>query len=453
MKIGVVGLGYLGAVHAACMAKIGHDVVGIDTDQEKIQTLAAGRAPFYEPGLPQLLGPERSGGKLEFSTDYRALAGCEVVFLAVGTPQAPGSESADLTYIRAATAGAVQALQAQVEGGQRVLLVGKSTVPVGTAEALAATLPPGFSLIWNPEFLREGFAVKDTLQPDRIVYGLNREQADATWAIETLDQVYAPLEQTAPRLLTDYASAQIVKMAANGFLAMKVSFINAIADLCARSGGNVADVARAIGLDDRIGARFLRSGIGYGGGCLPKDARSLRHTGQAFAAQGIADLMGVVDQINLRQLDLLEERVVRLLAGGEGTAGQELAGKKITVLGLSFKPKSDDIRNSPSLIMARRLAARGAQITASDPVALEAICRSGQYGDFHLVEDVTAAVTGADLVLVLTEWDEYRHLDPASLARVVGQARIIDGRNYLDPAPWQAAGWDFGDIGRVPWNS
>jgi len=437
MRISVVGCGYLGAVHAACMATLGHDVVGVDVDAGRVADLAAGRAPFYEPGLPELLAEAVAGGHLTFTTDVAAAAGADAHFLCVGTPQRADSYAADLTYVDAAFG----ALLPHVRPGS--VVAGKSTVPVGTAAGLAAALAdvePSATLVWNPEFLREGFAVKDTLHPDRLVYGVPGGTAGQR-AVETLDEVYArPIAEGTPRLVTDRPTAELVKVAANSFLATKISFINAMAELCEVAGGDVTQLADAIGLDERIGRRFLNAGLGFGGGCLPKDIRAFMARAEELHADPAVSFLREVDSINLRR----RERMVDLTVGV--LDGRPLAGARIAVLGAAFKPDSDDVRDSPALDVAARLQARSARVVVTDPQALA----NARLKEPHLqyAATVEEAVDGVDAVLVLTEWREYRELDPGKLFGLVAAPRVVDGRNALDPQAWRDAGWTYRALGR-----
>ncbi len=448
MRLSVIGCGYLGAVHAACMAQLGHDVVGLEVDAAKAASLAAGRAPFHEPGFDELLAEALASGRLRFTTDPDAIADAQVHFICVGTPQQEGRYAADLRYVNAAVDTLIPRLTAHPDGP--TLVVGKSTVPVGTAEAIAARIADqaptaGATLVWNPEFLREGFAIQDTLSPDRIVYGLPSELGEPTAAGETaravLDAVYADqLErQQIVRLLTDYATAQLVKVAANSFLATKISFINAMAELCEATGADVTQLATAIGYDDRIGAKFLRAGVGFGGGCLPKDIRAFMARAGELGVDQALTFLREVDAINSRR----REHVVAL---ARTACGGELNGARVAVLGAAFKPDSDDVRDSPALDVASRIAGLGATVVVTDPAALENVKRTRS--DLHVVADPFEAARDADVVILLTEWREYVALDPVALGSVVRSAQIIDGRNALDPAAWRAAGWTYTGLGR-----
>jgi len=429
VKLSVIGCGYLGAVHAAAMAELGHEVVGIDVDERKIESLSAGRAPFFEPGLPEILASASASGRLSFTTSMAAAAEATVHFVAVGTPQKAGSQSADLTYVDAA----VEALLPVLKPGD--LVVGKSTVPVGTAERLAARVReavPGADLAWNPEFLREGFAVKDTISPDRLVYGLPRDEKGAAAAKAALDEVYATaLAAGTPLVATDYATAELVKVSANAFLATKISFINAVSE--------ITDLADAIGHDTRIGRRFLNAGVGFGGGCLPKDIRAFGARAEELGLGESLAFLREVDAVNLRR----RQRVVDLIVG---LLGGSVHRRRVAVLGLAFKPDSDDVRDSPALDVAVQLHGLGADVVATDPEAIENA--RGRHPQLHYVDDVATAVEGAEVVVLLTEWSEYRDLDPVQLAERVGSRIVVDGRNVLDSATWRAAGWVYRGMGR-----
>jgi UDPglucose 6-dehydrogenase len=435
VKISVIGCGYLGAVHAACMAELGHEVIGVDVDQSKIDALTAAHAPFFEPGLPELLASANASGRLRFTTDIAEVSDADVHFIAVGTPQKKGEYAADLTYVNAA----VTALLPHLRDG--ALVVGKSTVPVGTAARLAelvASAPVSASLAWNPEFLREGFAVKDTLGPDRLVYGVPAGEAGER-ATAILDEIYeVALSRETPRIITDYATAELVKVSANAFLATKISFINAMAEIAEATGADVTQLADAIGHDNRIGRRFLNSGLGFGGGCLPKDIRAFRARGEELGLGASLAFLGEVDAINLRRRDRMVE-ITREALGGD------VRGKRIAVLGLAFKPDSDDVRDSPSLDVAMRLRAEGATVVATDPEAVETSRR--QHPELDYVATAQEAATGADAVLVLTEWKQFRDLMPADLEVAAGRV-ILDGRNCLDRDRWRAAGWLYRSLGR-----
>ncbi|WP_353813305.1 UDP-glucose dehydrogenase family protein [Agromyces sp. SYSU T00266] len=432
MKISVIGCGYLGAVHASAMAELGHDVIGIDVDERKIGELAAGRPPFFEPGLPEILTSATASGRLRFSTDMADAAGAEVHFLAVGTPQTAGSHAADLRFVDAAFESLLPHL---AEGA---LIVGKSTVPVGTATRLAerlAEVAPHATLAWNPEFLREGFAVKDTIEPDRLVYGVADDAAAAT-----LDEIYrAALDAGTPRIITDYATAELVKVAANAFLATKISFINAMAEIAEATGADVTQLADAIGHDARIGRRFLNAGVGFGGGCLPKDIRAFSARAEELGRGDAVAFLKEVDSINLRR----RQRVVDLAVEAMGGSVNE---RRVAVLGVTFKPDSDDVRDSPALDVAVQLKGLGAEVIATDPEGLDNARLRHPQLDYEA--STTEALRGADLVVLVTEWAEYRGLDPAEARGLVANPTVIDGRNVLDPASWRAAGWTYRGLGR-----
>jgi UDPglucose 6-dehydrogenase len=427
MRLTVIGTGYLGATHAACMAELGHEVLGVDVDSEKVAALQAGRVPFHEPGLPELIAKHTTSGRLRFTTDHAAAGAFgEVHFVCVGTPQRSGSEGADLTHVDAA----FEAIAEHAAEGS--LLVGKSTVPVGTAERLASRFE-GAEIAWNPEFLREGFAVEDTLRPDRLVFGVRSSHAETI-----LRRVYAPvLDAGTPVVTADFPTAELVKTAANAFLATKISFINAMAEVCEAAGGDVGVLAGAIGHDDRIGGKFLRAGIGFGGGCLPKDIRAFAHRAGELGVS--LDFLREVDAINMRRRDKVVD-VARELCGGS------VLGARIAVLGAAFKPDSDDIRDSPALNVAARLRLDGGDVTVYDPEALDNARKAFPLLGYALSAE--EALRGADLVLHLTEWPQFREIDPEHAARLVSRPLIVDGRGVLDAGRWTAAGWYFRALGR-----
>ncbi|MBC7519294.1 MAG: UDP-glucose/GDP-mannose dehydrogenase family protein [Microbacteriaceae bacterium] len=437
MKISVIGCGYLGVVHATCMAELGHEVVGIDVDKSKIASLSEGKPTFFEPGLPELLASALASGRLTFSEDIGRAADAQVHFIAVGTPQTGDTYAADLSYVNAA----VTALLPHLGAGD--LVVGKSTVPVGTAEMLHAMITAGSdaSLAWNPEFLREGFAVADTISPDRLVYGIAAGTATGAGNAEAiLDEVYAAaLAEGTPKVVTDFATAELVKVAANAFLATKISFINAMAEVAEVTGADVTQLADAIGYDARIGRRFLNAGLGFGGGCLPKDIRAFMARAEELGVDQALSFLREVDSINLRRRGRMVDLVNEMLDGSA-------AGKRIAVLGLAFKPNSDDVRDSPALDVAVRLVELGAIVTATDPEALETARRKRP--ELTYVATAEEAVRDADVVVLLTEWSEYRELDPTGISTLVRGAVIVDGRNCLNPARWRAAGWTYRALGR-----
>jgi UDPglucose 6-dehydrogenase len=436
MRVSVIGCGYLGAVHAAAMAELGHDVVGIDVDVDKITTLSAAKAPFFEPGFDELLDRTVSTGRLRFSTDMSAAAGSTVHFLCVGTPQKRGEYAADLRYVESG----IESLLAVLHPGD--IVVGKSTVPVGTAARLAERIAeqvPEALLVWNPEFLREGFAVQDTLHPDRLVYGLP-SGPEGERARRILDDVYvALLAEGVPQVITDYATAEMVKTAANSFLATKISFINAMAELCEATGADVKQLADAIGYDDRIGRKFLNAGLGFGGGCLPKDIRAFMARAGELGADQALTFLREVDNINMR-------RRIRMVELAREVCDGSLLGKRIAVLGAAFKPDSDDIRDSPALNVAAQLQLQGAVVRVTDPAAIENSRR--QWPQLGYAATAEEAAERADAVLVLTEWRQYRDLDPAVFGQLVARKRVLDGRNALDRDAWTAAGWTYRALGR-----
>ncbi len=436
MRISVLGTGYLGATLAAGLAQLGFDVVGVDTDKTKIKSLSEGDVPFYEPGMEEVLRTSLASGRLRFSTELaEAAEGAEVHFICVGTPQRRGENAADLRYVD----GLVDSLAPLLR--RDCLVVGKSTVPVGTAARLASRLRElapagaGVHLAWNPEFLREGFAVADTLHPDRIVVGVADPADEAV-----LREVYAaPLAEGTPWVATDLATAELVKVAANAFLATKISFINAMAELCEATGADVVALADALGHDQRIGRRFLNAGLGFGGGCLPKDIRAFIARAGELGADEALSFLKEVDAINLRR----RERVVEL---ARAEVGGDLHGVRVGVLGAAFKPDSDDIRDSPALTVAGQLQLQGATVNVYDPKAMDNARQL--FPTLGYADSALAACRDADIVLHLTEWREFRDLDPARLGEVVSCRRVLDARNTLDPLAWRAAGWTYRGLGR-----
>ncbi|NBO46463.1 MAG: UDP-glucose/GDP-mannose dehydrogenase family protein [Actinobacteria bacterium] len=436
MKISVIGCGYLGATHAACMADLGHEVIGIDVDPTKVAKLNAGEVPFYEPGLDEVLARALASGRLSFTTSWDDVANfADIHFLCVGTPQKLGSYAADLQYVDSAIAALAPLLT------RPALVIGKSTVPAGTAQRLAEYLehhaPVGAQarLAWNPEFLREGFAVEDTVRPDRLVYGVSDDESAALLA-----QVYAPVTvHGMPVIVTNPATAELVKVAANSFLATKISFINAMAEICEVAGGDVAVLADAIGHDTRIGRRFLNAGVGFGGGCLPKDIRAFQARVGELGVSHAIDFLDDIDAINLRR----RQKVVDLaLAAVGGT----FAEKTIAVLGAAFKPDSDDVRDSPALDIAASISNAGAHVRVYDPKAMANAAL--RFPKLEYAPTIEIAVAGSDVVLHLTEWQEFRSVDPATLTPLVRNAHVIDGRLCLDATAWRAAGWTYEALGR-----
>jgi UDPglucose 6-dehydrogenase len=433
LTLSVIGCGYLGATHAACMSSLGFNVIGIDTDPEKVKLLSRGELPFYEPGLDTLLAQEIKTGRLSFTTDFSAVADADVHFVCVGTPQSKDGLAADLTYVKSAVVEIAPFLK---EGA---LVVGKSTVPVGTAQALREQLmqtAPQADLAWNPEFLREGFAVEDTLTPNRLVVGVTNDRAE-----QILKDVYQSIIALGtPWIRADLPTAELVKVAANSFLATKISFINAMAEVCEAAGGDVTVLAKAIGYDPRIGSRFLQAGIGFGGGCLPKDIRAFMARAEELGAKQALEFLREIDAINLRA----RQRVIDVV---RNDLSEDLTQYKIAVLGATFKPDSDDVRDSPALDIAVQLHAAGAQVVIHDPKGIEPARK--RFPNLTFAHEVQECVKDADLILHLTEWKEYRELNPVILGDLVKTKIIIDGRNALDRELWRKAGWKFHALGRT----
>jgi len=435
-RLTVIGTGYLGATHAACMAELGFDVLGLDVDKKKIDRLAAGDLPFFEPGLEPLLRRHLASGRLRFTTSYEELAAFgDVHFVCVGTPQKAGEYAADLTYVDAA----INSLAPLLE--RPCLVVGKSTVPVGTAAMLADRLaelaPVGENarLAWNPEFLREGFAVRDTLHPDRLVVGVQAEGPE-----QILREVYAAtIAEGTPFIVADYPTAELVKVAANAFLATKISFINAMAEVCEATGADVTKLSEALSHDDRIGGKFLGPGLGFGGGCLPKDIRAFMARAGELGVDQALSFLREVDAINIR-------RRIRMVDLARELLGGSFTGRTVGVLGAAFKPNSDDVRDSPALDVAASIRAQGGQVTVYDPQAMHNARRAQP--DLKYGESALDAVRGAHVVLHLTEWAEFREMSPDALATVVAERNIVDGRNVLDPEQWRSAGWNYRALGR-----
>jgi UDPglucose 6-dehydrogenase len=415
------------------MSSLGFTVIGVDTDPEKVALLKSGKLPFYEPGLDTLLEQEMKTGRLSFTTDFSAVKDADVHFVCVGTPQSKDGLAADLTYVKSAVA----AIAPHLKDGS--LVVGKSTVPVGTAQALRAELAkiaPQADLAWNPEFLREGFAVEDTLTPNRLVVGVANDRAE-----EILKEVYEPvIALGTPWIRADLPTSELVKVAANSFLATKISFINAMAEVCEAAGGDVTVLAKAIGYDPRIGSRFLQAGIGFGGGCLPKDIRAFMARAEELGAKQALEFLREIDAINLRA----RQRVIDVV---RSELSEDLAQYKIAVLGATFKPDSDDVRDSPALDIAVQLHAAGAEVVIHDPQGIEPARKRFPNLDYAPV--INDAIKDADLILHLTEWKEYRQIDPAAISSIVKSKIIIDGRNMLDRTLWRNAGWKFHALGRT----
>ena len=432
LKLSVIGTGYLGATHAACVASLGFDVIGFDTEASKIELLSKGKVPFYEPGLEELLSEQIKSGRLTFTNNVADLADADVHFICVGTPQIKNGNAADLTYVNSA----LEAIAKLVKPGG--LVVGKSTVPVGTATKLRnrlLELNPKADLAWNPEFLREGFAVEDTLRPNRLVVGVVNDSAE-----QILKEVYATnLKDKTPWVRADLPTAELVKVAANSFLATKISFINAMAEICEAAGGDVTVLAKAIGYDPRIGSRFLQAGIGFGGGCLPKDIRAFMARAEELGASQAVEFLKEIDAINLRA----RQRVIELV---RKDLSDDLQGKKVAILGAAFKPDSDDVRDSPALDIAAQIQAAGAVVTVHDPKAIANAQK--RFPALNFADDVNATLKDAEIVLHLTEWKIYREIDPVKVKSIVKNPIIIDGRNALDRDLWQSAGWKFRALGR-----
>ncbi len=434
-RLTVIGTGYLGATHAVCMAELGFDVLGLDVEEAKVASLQSGKVPFYEPGLPELLQKNLDTGRLRFTTSYEEVGAFgDVHFLCVGTPQKKGEYAADMVYVDASFRSLVPHLR------DGALVVGKSTVPAGTAERLADELAQtctatGVELAWNPEFLREGFAVEDTLTPDRLVFGIRSEQAETK-----LRAAFAPVIALGTPVVTcDFATAQLVKVAANAFLATKISFINAMAEVCEATGGDVKKLSEALSHDTRIGGRFLHAGLGFGGGCLPKDIRAFMARAGELGVDQALSFLKEVDAINLR-------RRARMVDLARETLDGSFAGTRVAVLGAAFKPNSDDIRDSPALDVAASIVQQGAAVTLYDPAAMDNA--RIKHPEIGYRDSAVEAARGADIVLHLTEWREFRDMDPAVLSAVVAHKRILDGRNALDPIAWREAGWTYRALGR-----
>ena len=437
-RLTVIGTGYLGATHAVCMASLGFEVLGLDVDQAKVEMLRSGTVPFFEPGLPELLSEQLASGRLRFTTSFEEVGAFgDVHFVCVGTPQKQGEYAADLTYVDAA----FEALLPVARTGS--LLVGKSTVPAGTARRLArraaAVRGDEVELAWNPEFLREGFAVEDTLRPDRLVFGVDSARAE-----EQLRAAFAPVLErpdgvATPAVVVDFATAELVKVAANAFLATKISFINAMAEVCEVTGGDVTQLSKALSYDTRIGGRFLNAGLGFGGGCLPKDIRAFMARAGELGVDQALSFLKEVDAINLRRRARMVDLAREELSGSFG-------GMRVAVLGAAFKPNSDDIRDSPALDVAVAMQRQGAAVCVYDPAAMDNA--RIKHPELGYRESAVDAAKGADLVLLLTEWDEFKVMDPGELGDAVNERRILDGRNALDPKVWRDAGWTYRALGR-----
>lgn len=459
MRITVIGTGYLGATHAAAMAELGHEVLGVDVDPAKIEALSAGQVPFFEPGLPELLKKHVESGRLRFTTNYdEAVEFANVHFVGVGTPQVKGSYAADVRYVDAA----ITELAKRVVG--KHLVFGKSTVPVGTAprlQELAAKMigeraaagdeqlkNTSLEIAWNPEFLREGFAVKDTLEPDRVVLGTQKPgmilngagQEVESIAEDSLRECFGPIfERETPLIVADTATAELVKVSANAFLATKISFINAVSEICEVTGADITTLADAIGMDARIGRRFLNAGLGFGGGCLPKDIRAFMARAGELGVDQALTFLREVDAINMRR----REKTVDLV---RGSFGGSLLGHTVTVLGAAFKPNSDDVRDSPALSIAGSLSLAGASVSVYDPQAMENAKKN--FPTLEYAPSIEAALEGSEMVVVATEWQQFRDIDPVAAKKLVKRAAVLDGRNCLPADQWRAAGWDVTCLGR-----
>ena len=435
MRISVIGTGYLGAVHAACLAHLGHQVVGYDTDAAKVDALSRGVSPFFEPEFEDVLAAALAGGQLRFTDRApEAVQGAKLHFICVGTPQLSGSDAADMRYVDAAVR--MIAELADDDG----LIVGKSTVPVGTAQRLADELArdasePRLDLAWNPEFLREGMAVQDTLHPDRLVFGVSSEHAE-----KSLMEVYGTLiESGTPYITTDLATAEMVKVAANSFLATKISFINAMAEVCEVANADVVTLSRALGYDERIGKRFLNAGLGFGGGCLPKDIRAFAARAGELGASDALTFLREIDKINMRRRD-------KVVSVASAMLGGDFLGRTVAVLGAAFKPNSDDVRDSPALNVAAAMHLKGAAVRVHDPKAIPNARRL--FPTLTYCSSIDDACRNADLMVLATEWDEYRNIDPRSFLSTVRQPRLLDARNAVDHAFWSGAGWQVYALGR-----
>jgi UDPglucose 6-dehydrogenase len=428
MRMSVIGCGHLGATHAACMASLGHEVIGVDIDEDKVSLLNSGKGWFHEPGLDPMLAENIERGRLGFTTNIAEAAEfANIHFIGVATP-GHGDGSYDLSQLHAALSSLAPHLRGDC------LIIGKSTVPPGTAANLQAMmdgmLSPGLAraeIVWNPEFLREGHAIEDTLRPDRIVVG-----AVSAGAAATIEEIYQPLIETGiPLILTDRATSELAKGAANAFLATKISFINAMADICAATGGDVSALARSLGLDPRIGQAFLKAGMGYGGACLPKDVRGLGTYARAIGAQNATTLLDAVDEINAarsRQAVALVERAV-----------DGVAGKHVTIWGATFKAGTDDVRGSAALQVADRLRSLGAIVTVYDPMGSGNALAS--YPELAYADSAYAAATGADVVLVVTAWPEFATVEPAAIGEVVREKVVVDACQGIEATNWHIGGW------------
>jgi UDPglucose 6-dehydrogenase len=440
IRIAVYGTGYLGATHAIGMAELGHDVLGVDVDAVKLAKLDAGEVPFFEPELEEALQRNIAAGRLRFTSSFeQAATFADAHFIAVGTPQKRGEFAADMQYIDAVIETLAPLLT------EPTVIFGKSTVPVGTAKRLKARVrelaPAGddVEVAWNPEFLREGYAMHDTLHPDRLVLGVDPDRPGR--AEEMARTVYARLiAEGIPFLVTDLPTAELVKVSANAFLATKISFINAVAEMCETSGADVTVLADALGYDKRIGRQFLNAGLGFGGGCLPKDIRAFMARAGELGADQALTFLREVDNINMR----CRTRMVELAR----QTCTSFLGARVAVLGAAFKPDSDDVRDSPALNVAGQIQLQGATVSVYDPKAMDN--SRALYPTLRYATSALEACERANVVLLLTEWSEFKKLRPEDLDPVVGDRNIIDGRNCLDPHQWHDAGWEYRGLGR-PW--
>lgn len=436
MTISVIGCGYLGAVHAVCMASMGHSVVGLDTDEKKVEMLSNGKSPFFEPQLQELLIDGIQKKRLYFTTDASNISNTEINFISVGTPQSKKSESINLSYINDAIASVLK------YGAKDSLIVGKSTVPVGTANILEKkidNLRPDISLIWNPEFLREGFAINDTLKPDRVIYGLSDNLEKSIYSEKKLDKIYVDYfkKHNIQKIKTNYTTAELVKVSANSFLATKISFINAISEVCDATGADVNTLAYAIGLDERIGLKFLKAGIGFGGGCLPKDIRGFKAKIEELGIEGPKNLLSEVDAINIRA----RNRMISLI----GKLAKYNTETNITILGITFKPNTCDLRESPALKIAKSLLKVGYRVSIYDPKAKKEAAHVLHEAKFF--NNINDAVLNSDIILACTEWQEFSAIDPKLLINLVRKPQIVDGRNCLDKYLWIKAGFSYYSLG------
>ncbi|WP_331741282.1 UDP-glucose/GDP-mannose dehydrogenase family protein (plasmid) [Streptomyces sp. NBC_00963] len=437
MRVSVIGCGHLGIPHAAAMAELGHEVIGVDVDQARVDRLSAGECPIYEIGLPELLAHHTQSGRLRFTTDIREAADfAELHFIGVGTPIDADGRSYDTAQVF----GAIRTLAPHLD--RACTIVGKSTVSVGTTSQVTALVqrlaPAGeqVDVCWNPEFLREGHAVEDTLRPDRLIAGLTTAEAE-----KAIRAVYAPiLDAGVPIFVTDPQTAELAKGAANTFLGLKISYINAVADMCEAAGGDVSQIVDILGIDPRIGSAGMRPGIGYGGGCLPKDIRAFTASAGQLGASQAATLLRAAEEINENRTYVALGLITRAL--GE----RPIRGTRVTVWGAAFKPGTNDVRESPALSLAQALQQAGATVTIHDPQAVAtAMVRSPE---FDYTDDLPTSLDGADVIVLATEWPEYRQADPQALGNRPATPLLVDCRTTLDPEPWRAAGWTVHQLGR-----